>query len=99
MLRHATFYYQLLLPYVKNSKTIVITLFLQDLTQRIYNNTLWRIQGNIIPGMDLAHQNIICLLTHYLVLMSEIPGKKTLLTPLRNIALKPRVMVVSTDIK
>jgi hypothetical protein len=65
----------------------------------MFSNTLWKLQGNIIPGMDLAHQNIFCLLTHYLVLMSEIPGKKTLLTPLRSIALKPGSMVVRTDVK
>ena len=48
--------------------------------------------------MDLAQQNIFCLLTHFRVLMVEIPGKTTLLTPLQNIALQPQTMVVGINI-
>lgn len=60
-------------------------------------NTLWRLPGNIIPAMELADQNISCLLTHFLVMMAEIPGKTTLLTPLHRIALDPQGMAVSSD--
>ena len=45
--------------------------------------------------MDLAQQNIFCLLTHYFILMKEIPGKTTLITPLHRIALEPQNMIVS----
>ena len=48
--------------------------------------------------MDLAQQNISCLLTHFRVLLVEIPGKTTLLTPLQDIALQPQNMVVGINI-
>ena len=45
--------------------------------------------------MDLAQQNVTCLLTHFLILMREIPGKTTLVSPLKILSLKPQKMVVS----
>ncbi|XP_052062754.1 E3 ubiquitin-protein ligase rnf213-alpha-like isoform X2 [Mytilus californianus] len=67
----------------------------KDFAQRLLNNEVWKLKGNIIKGMDLAQQNVFCLLTHYMILMSEIPGKTTLLTPLQKIALDPTSMVNS----
>ena len=67
----------------------------KELTKSILNNTVWRLHGNVVPRMNLAQQNISCLLTHFLVLMVEIPGKTTLLTPLQNITLQPQNMVNS----
>ncbi|OPL33047.1 hypothetical protein AM593_02814, partial [Mytilus galloprovincialis] len=67
----------------------------KEVPQRILQNAIWRLPGNIVARMPLAEQNISCLLTHYFVLMTEIPGKHTLLTPLVNIARKPQKMVSS----
>ncbi|XP_063404431.1 E3 ubiquitin-protein ligase rnf213-alpha-like [Mytilus trossulus] len=67
----------------------------KEITQGIIKNTLWRLPGNIIPAMELADQNISCLLTHFLVMMAEIPGKTTLLTPLHRITLEPQGMAQS----
>ncbi|XP_052062680.1 E3 ubiquitin-protein ligase rnf213-alpha-like isoform X2 [Mytilus californianus] len=67
----------------------------KDFAQRLLNNEVWKLKGNIIKGMELAQQNVLCLLTHYMILMSEIPGKTTLLTPLQKIALDPTSMVNS----
>lgn len=49
--------------------------------------------------MTLAEQSMFCLLTHYLILMLEIPGKSSLLTPLHKIALEPGNMLVSKSKK
>lgn len=59
-------------------------------------NQLWKNPGfNIYCEMNLTQQNITCLLTHYLLMMMEIPGKQTILSPFRNIALFPESMIVS----
>ncbi|VDI24291.1 Hypothetical predicted protein, partial [Mytilus galloprovincialis] len=67
----------------------------KSFAQRLLNNEVWKLKGNIIKGMELAQQNVFCLLTHFKILMSEIPGKTTLLTPLQKIALDPTTMVNS----
>ncbi|XP_071137099.1 E3 ubiquitin-protein ligase rnf213-alpha-like [Mytilus edulis] len=67
----------------------------KEFPQRILQNAIWRLPGNIVPRMPLAEQNISCLLAHCFVLITEIPGKHTLLTPLINIARKPQKMVSS----
>ncbi|CAG2252469.1 RNF213 [Mytilus edulis] len=67
----------------------------KSFAQRLLNNEVWKLKGNITKGMELAQQNVFCLLTHFKILMSEIPGKTTLLTPLQKIALDPISMVNS----
>jgi hypothetical protein len=63
----------------------------------ILGNTVWKLdqERNIKTDMDLAQQNVTCLLTHFLILMREIPGKTTLVSPLKILSLKPQKMVVS----
>jgi hypothetical protein len=63
----------------------------------ILGNTVWKLdqERNIKTDMDLAQQNVTCLLTHFLILMREIPGKTTLVSPLKILSLKPQNMVVS----
>ncbi|XP_052086034.1 E3 ubiquitin-protein ligase RNF213-like [Mytilus californianus] len=66
----------------------------EGLPSLVMTNKLWEDQRfNIYSEMNLTQQNIICLLTHYMVLMMEIPGQTTLITPLKNIALFPEKMV------
>lgn len=61
-------------------------------------NELWKDpRFNIYCEMNLKQQNYNCLLTHYLVMMMEIPGEKILLSPLKNIALFPENMIVSVS--
>ncbi|XP_063441660.1 E3 ubiquitin-protein ligase rnf213-alpha-like [Mytilus trossulus] len=65
----------------------------KSFARRLLNNEVWKLKGNITKGMELAQQNVFCLLTHFKILMSEIPGKTTLLTPLQKIALDPTSMM------
>lgn len=60
-------------------------------------NSVWKNDErmNVYPTMDIGQQNIICLLFHYRILISMLPGMTTLIMPLKNIALHPEVMVVS----
>lgn len=59
-------------------------------------NTVWQHKRqNISRAMDLGSQGLSCLLTHFLVLIKEIPKTESLMTPLQNIALNPKVMTAS----
>lgn len=64
--------------------------------REIVQNQVWGSESdlNIFEGMDISQQNIACLLTHFLLVMSEIPGQTTLITPLVEIALRPEKMTV-----
>ncbi|VDI70333.1 Hypothetical predicted protein [Mytilus galloprovincialis] len=64
----------------------------KDLFRDILVNQLWRPDADISDRMDVSQQNIACLLTHFLLVMSEIPGQTTLVTPLVEIALRPENM-------
>ncbi|XP_071122875.1 E3 ubiquitin-protein ligase RNF213-like [Mytilus edulis] len=67
---------------------------MDELPSLVMTNKLWKDpKFNIYSEMNLTKQNISCLLTHYMVLMIEIPGKTTLVTPLKNIAMLPEKMV------
>ncbi|CAC5361652.1 RNF213 [Mytilus coruscus] len=60
----------------------------------IMRNQLWKDpKFNIYCEMNLTQQNITCLLTHYLLMMMEIPEKQSILSPMKNIALFPENMI------
>ncbi|XP_052087598.1 E3 ubiquitin-protein ligase rnf213-alpha-like isoform X5 [Mytilus californianus] len=61
----------------------------KEVSLSILKNDVWQPETarNIHLNMDIAQQNLTCLLTHYMVMMTFIPGSTTLLMPLKNIAL------------
>lgn len=72
--------------------------FKEELISQVMKNKIWQnCRVNVYTGMNLTQQNITCLLTHYWVLMMELPGQRTLLTPLENLALHPELMLVCLD--
>ncbi|CAC5383752.1 RNF213 [Mytilus coruscus] len=67
----------------------------QQLTDVLLDNNLWSADAskNIQEGMDLSGQNTVCLLTHFWLMISQIPGKTCVIAPLKKIATEPDKMM------
>ncbi|CAC5415238.1 RNF213 [Mytilus coruscus] len=82
---------------MKNIYTLEKRVSKENLTDMLVDNVLWSVDKtkNIQEGMDLCGQNTVCLLTHFWLLISLIPGKSCVIAPLKQIATEPDKMIKS----
>ncbi|VDI52042.1 Hypothetical predicted protein, partial [Mytilus galloprovincialis] len=66
----------------------------KDFVSRLLTNKVWKncARLNISPEMDLHKQGLSLILLHFSVILRKLPGHKSYLEPLRNIATKPEKM-------
>jgi len=72
-------------------------LILQELLIRgLMNNSIWKKRLNISKGLSTEDQNVACLLVHALITFLHLPDTQSLIQPLKDIAVNPQKMEVST---